>query len=734
MSDLIGRTLGSYRILSQIGRGGMATVYKAYQPSLDRHVAIKVLPAYFAEQDETFLKRFKQEARSIAKLRHPNILVVHEYGEEQGTTYIVMEYVEAGTLTERLRDPMTLAEVEPLLRQVAAALDYAHEEKVIHRDVKPSNILLKSPDWPLLTDFGLAKIVGGTHLTQTGAIFGTPAYMSPEQGRGEQLDGRSDIYSLGIILYEMVTGAVPYTAETPMAVVVKHIIDPLPLPHTKKPDIPEAVELVILKALAKDPADRYGRAGEMAQALTEAVGRAVARVSAPAAPIAPQAGAPEAATIPPPARRPVPWVLGGIGALLLVCVAALALARGGLSAVRSAANQSAQATRTIDQLMADAVARLDQGDLAEATADFQAAADLEPSNLDLLWEVASVLEDYGYPEEAAVFVGRALASAPDDPAVYEAAAWQYYDLGFYPEAVAQFERMLELDPQAVWPLIWQAQAYQAMGDPRSAMAVLDTAMARPQVDDPSLYENIGWAYSAVEAWGQAKVAFRQAVGSDSADTAAWTGLADATYYADGVGAALAILQEALTKNPADPSLYEKAGWYAWELGDTLGAEGSFLQALEIDSSYTSSYSSLAGLYSELDRADEAIAILQRGTAANPSDPWLKESLGKVFLDEGEAQLAFEQFAAALELEPGGAWLALEAATAYYRYRGDPAGSADYLEMAAEIGPDDQYLLEAIGLLYEEMGDCERAAEIFRRTLEIDARLEGAQAGLGRCIG
>jgi serine/threonine protein kinase len=195
----------------------MATVFKAYQASLDRYVAVKVMPPYYAEQDDTFLKRFRQEAKAIASLRHPNILIVIDYGEENETTYIVMEFVEAGTLTEMMGKPMAPDQMMGLVDQVAGALHYAHEQGVVHRDIKPSNILLPKPDWPLLTDFGLAKIVGGSQLTQSGTVAGTPAYMSPEQGRGEKVDPRSDIYSLGIVLYEMATGVVPFHAETPMA-------------------------------------------------------------------------------------------------------------------------------------------------------------------------------------------------------------------------------------------------------------------------------------------------------------------------------------------------------------------------------------------------------------------------------------------------------------------------------------------------------------------------------------
>ncbi len=272
MQELIGQTLGQYRIVEQLGKGGMATVFKAYQPSLDRYVAIKVLPPYFAHE-EGFGERFVREARAIARLDHPHILPIYDYGQEGEISYIVMKYVDAGTLKDAIGDqPMSLEQAADIVSQVAEALDYAHEQGVIHRDVKPANVLMDRGEWALLTDFGLAKIVGGSqHLTASGVGVGTPAYMAPEQGQGRPVDARADIYSLGIVLYEMLTGRVPYEAETPLAVVLKHVTEPLPLPRLVNPEIPEPVELVILKALAKDPDDRYQSAGEMAEALRHAV-------------------------------------------------------------------------------------------------------------------------------------------------------------------------------------------------------------------------------------------------------------------------------------------------------------------------------------------------------------------------------------------------------------------------------------------------------------------------------
>ncbi len=280
MAGLIGKSIGPYRILEQIGVGGMATVYKAYQPGVDRYAAVKVLPHYMT-QDEQFVKRFQREAKATAQLEHPHILPIYDYGEADGITYIAMRYVGAGTLKGHMtHGPLPLDEINRLIGQIGDALDYAHRVGIIHRDIKPSNVLIDDRGNTYLTDFGLARMMEASdQLTASGVGVGTPAYMSPEQGQGAKVDHRSDIYSLGVVLYEMVAGHVPYEAETPMAVMLKHITEPLPLPRTLDPNVPEGVQRVILKALAKDPADRYQTAGEMAQALNQAV-----QQSAPAAP------------------------------------------------------------------------------------------------------------------------------------------------------------------------------------------------------------------------------------------------------------------------------------------------------------------------------------------------------------------------------------------------------------------------------------------------------------------
>ncbi|MCB0212877.1 MAG: protein kinase [Anaerolineae bacterium] len=285
MEDLTGHQFGPYRITAPLGEGGMAAVYKAYQPSVDRYVAIKVLPQHFAK-DQQFVQRFEREAKVLAKLQHPNILPVHDYGQSDGYTYIVMPMVEGGDLSELMQGKkLPHTDVMRIVSQVGDALDYAHAQGVVHRDIKPSNILLDPRGNCLLTDFGLAKMVAGASekLTATGFVVGTPSYMAPEQGLGEPADGRSDIYALGVILYELLTGQVPFQAETPIAIVMKHIHDPLMPPREFQADISEAVERVILKALAKEPKDRFATTGEMVRALQAAMenGSSLVMVSTP---------------------------------------------------------------------------------------------------------------------------------------------------------------------------------------------------------------------------------------------------------------------------------------------------------------------------------------------------------------------------------------------------------------------------------------------------------------------
>jgi putative two-component system response regulator len=270
MSLSEGFALGPYQIVERIGRGGMATVYKAHHSALDRYVAIKVLPEFFAE-DETYRDRFQQEARSVARLKHPNILGVFDFGQSDGITYLVLDLVEGGTLADRLGTPMELEDAVRILRPLAAALDYAHSQGILHRDMKPSNILIQQDGTPVLADFGLAKMAASNRrLTATGAVMGTPEYMSPEQALGEAIDSASDLYSFTVVAYEMLTGRVPFQADTPGAVLLSHMNKAMPPTHELVGELSAHVEDALRKGLAKAPRDRYASASQFVAALTPA--------------------------------------------------------------------------------------------------------------------------------------------------------------------------------------------------------------------------------------------------------------------------------------------------------------------------------------------------------------------------------------------------------------------------------------------------------------------------------
>ncbi len=276
VGSLEGYTLGKYRVLEPLGRGGMARVYRAYHTHLERYVALKVLRADLVD-DPRFLARFRREAQAVATLRYPHIVQVFDFDVQGALYYMVMELLEGDTLKSRLNDyrirgePMASGEMARILLDVLGGLDYAHRQGVIHRDIKPSNILLTKDGDAVVADFGIAQMVGGTRHTSTGMLMGTLEYMAPEQGLKNQSDARSDLYSLGIVFYAMLTQQTPFAADTPLAVLMKHLNDPLPLPRQVVPHIPEPFERIVLKAVAKEPEARYQTAKEMAEALRAAV-------------------------------------------------------------------------------------------------------------------------------------------------------------------------------------------------------------------------------------------------------------------------------------------------------------------------------------------------------------------------------------------------------------------------------------------------------------------------------
>lgn len=334
------RKLGKYDIHERLGRGGMAEVYKGYHANLDRYVAIKVLHAFLADDPE-FKDRFLREAQNVARLKHPNIVQVYDFDfdPESESYYMVMELIEGPTLKDRLTGMGNQGELLPyteslrIVREAAGALAYAHSRNMIHRDVKPANLMLDHDERVVLTDFGIAKIVTGVQFTASGGMVGTPAYMAPEQGLGEAGDERSDLYSLGIILYQLLTGQLPYDGEAPLAIILKHLNAPMPSVRDHHPEYPESVEHLVMRLMAKDVEDRYQTANDLIQDLEriergEAIANASRVIPVQTSELAvTEASLPAAATQtplseaggPPRRRSSAPmWLLGGIGAAIIV--------------------------------------------------------------------------------------------------------------------------------------------------------------------------------------------------------------------------------------------------------------------------------------------------------------------------------------------------------------------------------------------------------------------------------
>ncbi len=355
--------VGRYRILRELGRGGMGSVYVARDPHLPREVALKLLRPD-QSGDANLRSRFQREAQTIAGLEHFAVVPVYDYGEVDGRLYLVMRLMRGGTLKERLRGGPLPRDLQfSIVERIASALDRAHASSMVHRDLKPANILFDDDGKAYLSDFGIVKLYEGeSNLTRTGGILGTPTYMAPEQGLGRPVDHRSDIYSLGVVLYEMVTGRVPFQADTAVATVLKHVNEPLPPPRSIHPGVSDHVERVLLRALAKEPQERFVSAGEMAKTL----------LSPPSAVWAGATMLEQAPQVPPAApapsrRRPRSvYLAGAVGAVLL-----LSLLAGGLWALSGQGQE--------DRLRTPA-AIISDSELAEsATEEIAAAATATPT-------------------------------------------------------------------------------------------------------------------------------------------------------------------------------------------------------------------------------------------------------------------------------------------------------------------------------------------------------------------
>lgn len=529
MSFSLGENVGRYRLTEQLGQGGMATVYRAYDANLDRDVAIKVLHEAFNE-DPAFLTRFKREAQIVARLRHPHLVTIHEFAEHRNRPYLVMEFIEGETLKAQLiRAKYTLNDTLNMMRPVSEALTYAHDSGILHRDIKPSNILISKTGIPYITDFGLARMVqaGESTLSQD-MMLGTPQYISPEQAQGiRELGPATDIYSLGIVLYQMIVGRVPFSADTPYAIVHDHIYKPLPLPSDVNPAVPPELERILLKALAKEPKDRYQSAIAMFRDLEEGIsGTAVASQSlvehalpedmlqptlSPAIPAVRSADDPFTPVATPTEAASHKrtgaslWVIGGLGAFACVCIVALFVAVSAMadldqrpdgrpepppaSSVPSVADipnlAPAEARLLVEQNPQDAVAqfalalallRTDQRLLAQDA--FQDAMNLSNNQPELVALVAREAAASGYWLEALQLFAEAIEQSDNMQVRNQAGAFMYeFAVQAELRQIAALSRLVESRAESAGLHAILARAHITVGQMQRASDTLDIALA-----------------------------------------------------------------------------------------------------------------------------------------------------------------------------------------------------------------------------------------------------------------
>jgi tetratricopeptide (TPR) repeat protein len=658
MTNLVGTTLGQYEIIELIGEGGMASVYKAWQPSLRRYVALKVLAPHLTG-DAEFVQRFQQEAVSAANLKHPNIVTIHDVGTEGGYHYIAMEFIEGVSLEERIRSGQAFApeQVVNVISQVGSALDYAHQRGFVHRDIKPANVLLDQSGRAVLTDFGIVKALSGSGLTaaltQAGTVYGTPQYMSPEQIRDEPLDHRSDLYSLGIVCYEMLSGQVPFDGTTTHAVLYAQVnTPPPPLRQALGPEVPPPVEAVVDRMLAKEQENRYNSAGAFARDLAQAAAgvwpaglsgetAVVAGVRRTPTGTAVLETAPGVVMAPPARARRSRWPLAvGIGAaglaLVVVAVGGVLLLSGvnplesvqATLALRRAQEALAAGDYTVavdgfsqvlesDPDSAEAI----EGQL-EAAAELAVAGDLDgaieayetvwqarPGEVRALRGIGQAYEAKGAWGEAAIWYERWAQAAPQDEGSFLALGSARFNLGEHERTVEAYEQAdaLGADPAEVDANL--GLAYFELAQYEKAARRLQNAISQ-NPEDFRLQRALGLAYYELAEYDKAIEPLRDAVSQDSEDFELQRALGLSLYAQDQCEQATGHLNEAVRLGADRPTgelvdvHYARGGCY-FEQQEYEQAITSYEQAQELDPEGQSAWAE--GAQANLDEAYSRLA-------------------------------------------------------------------------------------------------------------------------------
>ncbi|OQA23717.1 MAG: Serine/threonine-protein kinase PrkC [Chloroflexi bacterium ADurb.Bin360] len=583
--NLIGTTMGQYQILDELGRGGMALVYKAWQPSLRRYVALKVLLPYLGNDPE-FIQRFQQEAIVAANLSHPHIVTIYEVGQHEGHIFIAMEYVEGMSLEQLILDQgaLPLERTTRILRQVAEALDYAHKRRFLHRDIKPANILLAEDDRVVITDFGIAKALEGSgataRLTSSGTVLGTPAYMSPEQIQGLAVDHRSDLYAFGIVAYEMLSGQVPFDGTT-TALLYAQVNNPPPAITRFAPGLPPHVEWVISRMLAKQPSERFISASEFVEALLNGGNAAAA---------APAYGATAVPRFPTPPPQSGTAVMPS-GASLPQAAPPLPAQPYGYSATQAAP-------------VAPGVPPQPYGPPAAI-----------PS------------QGYGYPQQG--YAPSASGWVAPVSEKKKRAVWPWLLGGTLVLAIVAAVAVLGylfLFRQTPARLLEEGTTALTAQDYVAAQAAFESALEK-EPGNSAAQRGLGWVYYQTGRYAEAMAAFGEAVKSDPTNLEGQEGLGRSAYAAERYEEALAPLQSWAAGATTNAEAQGMLGWTTYRLKRYDEAVQAFSRAVELAQT-PAEYRGLGDSYRALGEHEAAAEAYQRWVELAPEDAEAQRTLGE----------------------------------------------------------------------------------------------------------
>jgi tetratricopeptide (TPR) repeat protein len=747
MDDLVGSTLGRYQVAALVGRGGMAAVYRALDPVLNRAVAIKVMHSHLAA-DPTFVSRFRHEAQAVAVLRHPNIVKVFDFGDEGDSYFMVMEFVDGPTLASYMAEGATAGgaegaqsvgeamgglsarEILSVFPPLCSAIDYATAHGMVHRDIKPANILITSEGEPILTDYGIAKIMGATSYTASGMVLGSAHYMSPEQVQGFAVDHRSDIYSLGVVLFEALAGRVPYDADTTASILAQHLSAPVPPARSLNPRLPDEIQVVLERALAKDPERRYQRAEDLGTALraalavdsatayepvsgagpgptlaptlVEAPGWDIVEHPQPAASKVTGAAATRVESAAPiPDRQPLtgaersgrevrrgkkrwPWLLAAG-----VLVAVVAAAAGVL--LTRADGQTTQSTATTSVAASTSASTDGSGDGSTSTTPLTEGARLV--------EQGDLLVENGELDEGIAIYEEALVADPGSDVARTRMGIAYYLHGDYSaeDSQQQLESAIENNPA-------NAEAWAFL-----SLARLSSAFNYKTGD-----------------YAPAEEAARQALELDPESGRSHAFLGRVLVVSGREEEALAEMQSALDLSPEDPWVVESAGWIHAVMGDWEAAVPQYELAHTYRPNWASFISLLGEALRETGRYDEALehyqAELQMGQGFEAS---AYQDIGVTLWDKGDAPGAIENLKQSLTLDDNDDYTHW-ALGAVWDEQEDYEAALPHLQRAVDLVPNNAGYQEWLGDCLYYLGRYEEARAAIDRALELDPGREGAQ--------